>query len=524
MCGIAGIYGTHDFENLLKMMNAQQHRGLDGRNTWISSDGMIMFGHDRLAIIDVDGGTQPILNEDQSMACIVNGEIYNYHQLKASLTQIHHFATQSDSEILLHLLEERGLDFVTQLDGMFAFAIWSDYYGLILGRDPLGKKPLYFGYDIQSNLYFSSEIKPLLLLSNEIKTLPPGSIWVIPPYTIPDEKNIHPFYTIPIPRAEFTQMDDAVNRLDIILVNAIKKRLMADVPVGAFLSGGLDSSLITAIMRRLIPSELHTFSIGLEGSTDILNARKVAKYLGTIHHERIVGKDELLNSLPDVIMSLESFDPALIRSSVATYLVSELASKYVKVVLSGEGADELFAGYHYLANLNTSTQLPQELYRITSALHNTNLQRGDRMTMAHGLEARMPFFDLKIIDFAFHLDPNLLVSTNQPLTSNSSSDWQGKMVLRKLAERYLPSEIVWRKKEKFAIGTGIASILESYANQTISDAEFTEHKMQCPFRTTGFFSKEMYYYWTLFPTILKRNDVLTLIGQSRSLNPGQQYS
>ncbi|MFZ5825326.1 MAG: asparagine synthase B [Bacillota bacterium] len=502
MCGIAGIYGTVDRAAVERMLDQQKSRGPDGRRIWTSHHGMTL-GHDRLAIIDLEGGAQPLSNEDGTLWLAVNGQIYNHEALRKELEGRHTFKTRSDSEVVLHLFEEYGPDCVKKLDGMFAIALWSPSGGLFLARDPLGIKPLYWGKDAEGNLLFASEIKALVNEVPVVNEFPNGHYWQV-------GRSLVQYDAVPRPRSVISGVGQAIDALDETLTRAVVKRLMSDVPVGCFLSGGLDSSLIAAIMRQHVPGDMHTFSVGLEDSQDLINARRVAADLGTIHHERVLTEREIITALPQVIDSLESCDPALVRSAIPTYFVSEMASRWVKVVLSGEGADELFAGYHYLTEFDPDwVALSSELHHITSGLHNSNLQRVDRMTMAHGLEGRVPFLDRALLDLAFQMAPSL-----------KRRDGEGKWILRKVAERYLSSAIVWRKKEKFAIGTGIGPLLQSYSAGAIAEEEMNGERSLSgePFR-----SKEEFLYWTLFKERYGREDVLACMGRSRSLNPGERW-
>lgn len=491
MCGIAGMMGRPSEAIIRQMLDAQRHRGPDGRNVWVAP-GEVGLGHDRLAIVDVAGGAQPLTNEDGTVWAVINGEIYNHEELRRELGSRHTFRTRSDSEVVLHLFEEEGPDFVRRLDGMFAIAIWSRATGLCLARDPLGIKPLYYGYD-QGNLFFASEMKALLPWAPEIKELPPGTRW------IPESEPIT-YYSVPHPSSDLADLSAAVDAVDHLLTAAVRKRLMSDVPLGVFLSGGLDSSLIAALVSRETSGPLHSFCVGLEGSADVENARQVAQFLGTVHHERILTPSEVVDRVPHVIRMLESCDPALVRSAIPTDFVAELAARHVKVVLSGEGADELFAGYHYLRELDDAA-LNEELRLITVSLHNLNLQRVDRMTMAHGLEGRVPFLDTGLVELAFRIAPLLKRHAGQ-----------GKWVLRKVAERYLPPDIVWRTKEKFAIGTGIGPALEYYAAELFD-----------PITLLTGWTPEAWWYWTIFREQYDRPDLLRSMGHSRSLNPGQRW-
>ncbi len=500
MCGIAGSYGNIDDTFINYMLRSQNYRGPDGFQIYISPDKKMGLGHVRLAIVDVFKGQQPITNTNESVTIAVNGEIYNYKKLRRHLKKNHNFSTNSDSEVILHLYEEYGIDLVKYLRGMFAIAIFDQRIGLILIRDPIGIKPLYYGFDNQNTLYFASEIKCLLPYVKKIKELPNGAYLI-------NGKNLERYYKIPKPKSRINEIHEAVSALDTALNNAIKKRLMSDVPLGVFLSGGLDSSLIAAIAKIQKEGELHSFSVGFEGSEDLKNAKAASKYIGTVHHEEIVSESQIIASLPIVIQHLESYDPALVRSAIPTYFVSKLASQYVKVVLSGEGADELFAGYHYLDTYKSKlSELSNELFEITKSLHNSNLQRVDRMTMAHSLEGRVPFLDIEIVDLAFNINPNLKIKEDF------------KWVLRKVAEKYLPKSIAWRVKEKFAIGSGIAHFLQNYAEKSITNDELREYtnKIEFPLK-----NKEELLYWFFFKKYYNRKDIISTMIHSRSLNPGE---
>lgn len=500
MSGIAGILGKPDNARIARMLEKQAHRGPDGRGIWIATAGFGL-GHVRLATVDVAGGGQPLSNEDGSLWLAMTGAIYNHRALRRELEGRHAFKTESDAEVVLHLFEEYGPACVERLDGMFAIAIWGEQQGLFLARDPLGIQPLYWGEDDAGNFLFASEIRALIGETREVRAFPPGHRWRV-------GEPIEAYDRIPAHTGELTDPDQVVLALDHALHNAVRKQLAADVPVGCLLSGGLDSSLITALARQHVTGELHTFAVGLEGSADLAQARRVAEELGTRHHERVLSEDEITSALPRVIDALESCDPALVRSAVATYYVSELAAEHVKVVLSGEGADELFGGYDYLAELDAAA-LGAELYEITAAMHNSNLQRVDRMTQAHGLEGRMPFTDTAVVDLAFRIDPRL-----------KRRDGESKWILRRVAEQYLPQDIVWREKQKFAIGSGVAPLLERYAAEAVSDAVFRGERSP---RGVPFASKEEFLYWSFFRERYGREDVLALMGRSRSLNPGQRW-
>lgn len=457
MCGIAGLFGTTDDIVLRQMMDAISHRGPDDAGTYFADAGGLGLGHRRLSIMDPCGGHQPIERFGDDCAIVANGEIYNFPQIRVALANRHRFRTRSDSESALHLYREAGVDAVKQLDGMFAFAI-ADGGELYLARDPLGIKPLYYGHRDQG-LVFASELKALVGHAEGVREFPPGT-W------FHSGHGFHRYYEVPDASPVPGVLTEHLRNVRLSLEQAVVKRLMSDVPVGAFLSGGLDSSIIAAIARRHL-DELHTFAVGIEGSHDIQAARLVARHLDTVHHEYIFTPDEALTALPEIIYFLESFDQDLVRSAIPCYFTSRLASEFVKVILTGEGADELFAGYEYYRSITCPERLHRELRRSVCSLHNINLQRVDRLTMAHSIEGRVPFLDLDLIRVAQSIPPEV------KLFEDDNGRIIEKWVLRKAFEDLLPSEIVWRDKEQFDEGSGTTEFLAEMVNcwMTTHEAE-----------------------------------------------------
>lgn len=494
MCGIAGIYGTKcDKEKISRILDRIRHRGPDDYGTFLCHEAS--FLHARLSIIDVDGGRQPIFNESGTICIVFNGEIYNYKKLRQRLKQEHTFSTNTDTEVVLHLYEEIGEACFSLLDGMFALAIYDGEKGLILARDPLGIKPLYICED-KKNVFFASEMKALIGLAPNFKEFPAGNYYRF-------SKGYSKFFSLTKEREPVNSMEQAVKGVYHYLTEAVNKRLMSDVPLGVFLSGGLDSSIIAALAVKEIP-ELNTFAVGMVGSEDLKYARLCADYLGTNHHEFLYTLNDMLDVLPEVIYYLESYDAALVRSAVPNYFLSRLASRHVKVILSGEGADELFSGYHYLKNLS-QMDLNRELLEITGALHNTNLQRCDRMSMAHGIEARVPFLDVDFVRYALSIPVSMKIGPNN----------QEKWVIRKAFSDILPEEIAFRKKKKFSEGAGSYQALAQVAEKTISDVSFARavatssgHKIK---------NKEELMYYRIFREYYPEDSVEKAIGFSRSL-------
>ena len=507
MCGIAGATAPRG-DTVARMLDAMGHRGPDDRGLWV---GDLTLGHRRLSIIDVAGGHQPMANEDGTVRVVFNGEIYNYRELREELAaRGHRFRTTSDTEVLVHLYEEEGPGLVRRLYGMFAFALATPD-GLVLARDPLGVKPLYVGRDASGTLLFASEIGALLPHVETLAEFPPGHYWT------PRDGFVR-YYRLPPVRHDLNDPAAAVAELIARLRQAVRRRLVADVPVGVFLSGGLDSSLIAALVaeaRAETGEPVHSFAVGMPGSEDLERARQVAEHIGSIHHEYVFTREELLALLPEVVRRLESFDPALVRSAVPTYLVSRLARQYVKVVLTGEGADELFGGYQYLKRPEIRARLQEELREITLALHNTNLQRVDRMTMAHGLEGRVPFLSVTLVDLAWRIPPKWKIHER-----TGTEKW----ILRQAARRFLPETIVQREKAKFAMGTGVGPTLEAYAEAVVSDRELAAEREPWPGLELGSKEEVLYFRWFRQAFGEKAPLVARLVGRSRSLNPHQLYA
>jgi len=491
MCGICGYFGRIIPDDPLPLEKLS-HRGPDGRGETMGPG--YRFGHTRLAIIDVAGGGQPMYNEDGTVCITFNGEIYNYRALREGLRGKHVFRTESDTEVIVHLYEEEGPAGLKKLDGMFALAIAAPGTAIMV-RDPLGIKPLYYRVD-EDGIRFASEIKAFPSAEG-LEEFPPGHLFRA-------DRGLEPYYELPQYYREDLDWPQALGELRRRLARAVEKRLMSDVPLGTFLSGGLDSSLISALAKEA-KEELHTFSVTLGDSPDRHYAAMASRYLGTIHHEYVLTPEEMWAALPEVIYHLESFDRSLVRSAVPNYFLAKLASEHVKVVLTGEGADELFAGYAYLDRFPGWDDLHRELHAITAALHNTNLQRVDRMTMAHGLEGRVPFLDREVVAWGLSIPPWFKKDRRRNLA---------KWCLRAAfsGTGLLPEEIIWRGKEKFAEGTGVAAILAAMAEERVRDADYgREIALGIPLR-----SKEEYYYFQIFRSYFGRGRAVELVGRSRS--------
>ena len=478
MCGIVAIFGRNASKcvpTANTMLERIAHRGPDDQGIFASDN--VTLGQKRLSIMDVAGGHQPIFDENREKCIICNGEIYNHPSLKKKLSR-HRFRTNSDTESILHLFEEEGKTSFSRLDGMFALVLYNGK-DIIVARDPLGIKPLYRG-EKGDYLFFASEIKALEGIVDRIREFPAGH------YYSSKTDGYTQYYRVPSEAPEERDIESITATLREKLTRAVRKRLMSDVPLGVFLSGGIDSSIIAAVTRKHF-DQLNSFSVGMENSPDLAYARMVADFLGTDHHEYVYSQDEMLAILPEVIYHLESYDPPLVRSAIPTYFVSRLASQHVKVILTGEGSDELFAGYRYFEEINKKETLHDESVRIISGLHNLNLQRVDRITMAHSLEGRVPFLDIDFVEYATSIDPRLKLS---------SDERPEKWLLRKAFSGYLPDEVLWRTKMEFADGCGSSGLIARYAEEMISDLEFEAERHPTP--NIELTSKEELYYYRIF--------------------------
>jgi len=501
MCGLAGCFGVRDEMTITQMLDALGHRGPNDRG--IHSHRQTVLGHTRLSIVDVARGHQPILTHDGKKGIICNGEIYNFQKLRELLFPKYPFQTNSDTEVILHLFQEKGSECVAELDGMFAFALF-DGDNFMLARDPIGIKPLYYGYH-KDNLYFSSELGAMSLAGvDDVHEFPAGH------YYTPGEGFVE-YYRVPEIRDSW--INDSAEACRLIretFIEAVHKRLLADptVPVGSFCSGGLDSSIIAAIAAEEIP-HLHTFAVGMQDtsgdvSDDIKAARIAANHINSTHHELIFTEEEYYEALPVVIQKLESYDPSLVRCAVPCYFTCKLAAEHVTVVLTGEGADEVFAGYHYMKNFPLHA-VNIEARRLLADLHNINLQRADRMGMLFSLELRVPFLDVAMIDLSMKIPPELKIR-------DQNGEKIEKWILRKAFEdtNYLPEEILWRYKVQYTQGAGCESLGERLAEAEMSDEEYERIKCENPQAVIK--SKEAAYYFEIFRRFHPQESILNSIG------------
>lgn len=458
MCGLVCLWRAGDEQLAGAMINKMSHRGPDACEITRVPGSPVIMAHCRLSIIGTEDGVQPIRSAADTL--VANGEIYNHEELRAVLGEAL-FASASDSETILHLFRSGSARWIDRLDGMFAFVLATGDR-LVAGRDPLGIKPLYIA-KLEEGYALASELKAFDGLQlKEITSIPPGSLF--------DSKTgMRRWYRLPQGAAAMTSDEDPVEiagELRLVLERAVQKWMVADVEVGSFLSGGLDSSIIAAIAQGIKTREglpaLKTFAVGTEGSPDILAARAVASHVGSEHYEMVFTAQDIIEALPDVVYHLESADVDLVRSAIPTLFAARLARQHVKAVLTGEGADELFAGYAYHHEyVDDPRGLADELTRSLGVMHNINLQRVDRITMSQSLEGRTPFLDRDLISFAQSVPASLKLRRSDPDAVDSTGATTEKWLLRKACEDLLPASLVWRKKAQFDEGSGTVDALQA---------------------------------------------------------------
>ncbi|MCA9620291.1 MAG: hypothetical protein KC731_14815 [Myxococcales bacterium] len=476
MCGIVGMFNVADAQVLEAMLESTVHRGEDSTR-FEFYDGVCGIGINRLSIIDLERGQQPLRDETGDVRVVCNGEIYNHEAIRSDLEASHQLLTGSDAEVIAHLYEDHGDDCVRLLDGMFAFVLYDKKRRRFLAaRDPIGIKPFYYAREGR-RWYFASEAKALVEAGVE-----PQAVRMLPPGFRLTEQGPEQYYFM----ASHRSVPDP-SHLRSLVDHAVKKRLMADVEVGTFLSGGLDSSIISAVARQHSPS-LRCFTVGMEGTPDVEAARRVAAFLGVEHHVRTFTIDEMIALLPEAIWHVESYNPSMVTGAVVTLMASRLAKEAgLKVVLCGEGADEIFAGYKAVREM-AWPELTKASWQLINNLHNTECKRLDRMTMAVSLEARVPFLDRDVVEYALNLPGAAkLVERDGRLVE--------KHILREAFTGLLPDEILWREKMPFDQGSGGRGIIER-VDATITDDELSAAQQEFP--EARIQSKEMLFYFRIW--------------------------
>lgn len=510
MCSILGILELKATPETLRDIalecsRSMRHRGPDWSGVY-SNDNAIL-AHERLAIVDVENGEQPLFNQEKTRALAVNGEIYNHKELEQHYAGDYSFQTQSDCEIILALDEQMGPEFLDLLEGMFAFCLYdSEKNRYLIARDHIGIIPLYTGRDAQGNLYVASELKALAKICNQVDVFPPGH------YLDSDEGEIKPYYKRDW--QDFENVKDNVSDRSTIKVgleSAVKSHLMSDVPYGVLLSGGLDSSIVSAIaakfaLRRIEDEEkspawwprLHSFAIGLEGSPDIVAAQKVADHIGTVHHPMTYTIQQGFDALNDVVYHLETYDVTTIRAATPMYLLArKIKAMGIKMVLSGEGADEIFGGYLYFHKAPDAQSFHEELLRKLDQLHYYDCNRANKAMAAWGVEARVPFLDKKFLDAAMRINPQDKMCVDGRIE---------KQILRECFAHYLPESVAWRQKEQFSDGVGYGWIdsLKDRAANMVSDQQLENAAFRFPVNTPD--TKEAFMYRELFESHFGNNE------------------
>jgi len=502
MCGIVCAFDLKEKAEalrpqLLEMSKKVRHRGPDWSGVF-SNDKAIMT-HERLAIVDPASGKQPLFSEDNNLVLAANGEIYNHRELRKQFDGKYTFQTESDCEVILALYQEKGADFIDDMNGIFGFALYDvekDEY--FIARDHMGIIPLYIGWDQNGTFYVASELKALEGVCTKIELFPPGH------YLSSKAGELVQWY-----KRDWTEYDavkenqTSIDELHDALEAAVHRQLMSDVPYGVLLSGGLDSSVTSAIAKKYAEKriesddtdkawwpQLHSFSVGLEGSPDLAAAQLVADHIGTVHHEIEFTIQEGLDAIKDVIYNIETYDVTTIRASTPMYLLARvIKSMGVKMVLSGEGADELFGGYLYFHKAPNAEEFHEETVRKLDKLHMYDCLRANKSLAAWGIEGRVPFLDKEFMDVAMRINPQ-----DKMINGERMEKW----VIRKAFEKYLPESVAWRQKEQFSDGVGYSWIdtLKEVVEKEVSDEQLSNAHYKFPIQPPT--SKEEYYYRSIF--------------------------
>jgi asparagine synthase (glutamine-hydrolysing) len=502
MCGIVCAFNIKESietlrPQLLEMSKKVRHRGPDWSGIYANEKAIL--AHERLAIVDPASGKQPLFSEDQKLVLAANGEIYNHRELRKQFEGSYSFSTESDCEVILALYQKKGPDFLDDMNGIFGFAIYdSEKDEYFIARDHMGIIPLYMGWDKNGTFYVASELKALEGTCSKIELFPPGH------YLHSSDGELKRWYSrdwmdYDAVKENQTSIDEIRDALEA----AVHRQLMSDVPYGVLLSGGLDSSVTSAIAKKYSQKriesddtkdawwpQLHSFSVGLEGSPDLAAAQIVADHIGTVHHEIKFTIQEGLDAIKDVIYNLETYDITTIRASTPMYLMARvIKSMGIKMVLSGEGADELFGGYLYFHKAPSPKDFHEETVRKLTKLHMYDCLRANKSLAAWGIEGRVPFLDKEFIDVAMRINPK-----DKMINGERMEKW----VVRKAFESLLPESVAWRQKEQFSDGVGYSWIdtLKEVVDKEVSDEQLANAKFRYPIQTPT--TKEEFYYRSIF--------------------------
>ena len=502
MCGITAIFNIHSGtaelrKQALLMSKRIRHRGPDWSGIYQGKTAVL--AHERLSIVDPASGGQPLISPDGKHILCVNGEIYNHRELREQLKDDYEFQTGSDCEVILALYKKKGIHFMEDLNGIFAFALYDEEKDLFLiARDPIGVIPLYMGHDDAGHMLVASELKALEGFATEYDQFKPGH------YYCSTEGELKRWYTRDWMDYENVKDNPAsVQELHDALEAAVKRQLMSDVPYGVLLSGGLDSSITSAVAKKFSAKriesgsqidawwpQLHSFAVGLKGAPDLAAAKKVADYIGTVHHEINYTIQEGLDAIRDVIYYIETYDVTTVRASTPMYLLARvIRSMGIKMVLSGEGADEVFGGYLYFHKAPDAKAFHEETIRKLSKLYMYDCLRANKSLCAWGVEGRVPFLDKEFLDVAMRLNPAAKMCPGKTIE---------KKILREAFADMLPAEIAWRQKEQFSDGVGYSWIdtLKQITSEAVSDEEMAHAAERFPINPPQ--NKEEYYYRTIF--------------------------
>ena len=529
MCGIVCAFDLKQKAEalrpqVLEMSKIIRHRGPDWSG--IYSNEKAIMSHERLAIVDPASGKQPLFSEDGKFVLAANGEIYNHRELRKQFEGKYKFQTESDCEVILALYQEKGPHFVDEMNGIFGFAIYDvekDEY--FIARDHMGIIPLYIGWDQHGTFYVASELKALEGYCTKIQLFPPGH------YMTSKDGEFVQWY-----KRDWTEYDNVkdnethIEDIKAALEAAVHRQLMSDVPYGVLLSGGLDSSITSAVAKKYAQKriesgdtadawypQLHSFSVGLEGSPDLAAAQIVADHIGTIHHEIKFTIQEGLDAVKDVIYNLETYDVTTIRASTPMWLMARvIKSMGIKMVLSGEGADELFGGYLYFHKAPNAQEFHEENVRKLSKLHMYDCLRANKSLAAWGIEGRVPFLDKEFMDVAMRINPqDKMINKEHPME---------KWVVRKAFEDMLPPSVAWRQKEQFSDGVGYGWIdkLKEVVAVEVSDEQLANAKYKFPLQTPT--SKEEYYYRSIFAEHFPSDAAALCVPQEASVGCSTQIA
>ena len=502
MCGFVGIFGMKDSSvdwrtKALKMSAKIRHRGPDWSG--IFSDRNCILAHERLAIVDPLSGGQPVVSPDGKQVRAVNGEIYNHKEIREKYKDEYEFQTGSDCEVILALYRKKGLDFLEDLNGIYAFALYDvEKNAFLVARDHVGVIPLYIGRDADGTVYVASELKALEGFCEEYEPFLPGHYWwsgdgrMVRWYS----RDWFDYDSVKDNEADVAELREA-------LVGAVKRQLMSDVPYGVLLSGGLDSSITSAIAARFAQNRieddgrseawwprLHSFAVGLKGAPDLIKAKEMADFLGTVHHEVNYTVQEGLDAIRDVIYHIETYDVTTVRASTPMYLLARvIKSMGIKMVLSGEGSDEIFGGYLYFHKAPSAKDFHEETVRKIGKLYEYDCLRANKALAAWGVEGRVPFLDKEFMDVAMRLNPSAKMCSGAVVE---------KKILREAFEDYLLPSVAWRQKEQFSDGVGYSWIdsLKAVAESTVSDEQMAAAAERFPVNPPR--NKEEYCYRTIF--------------------------